>query len=86
MSDPTGLHPFWLEFSNREPACIMAPTEVDAVRDAKEMGLHVVASFPLPYPATPRLDSFTSHYWSFCYRPERCKGRLSCPNNPCCTE
>ena len=38
----------------------------------------------LPYPANPRLD-VRHECPSFCYRPNQCKGRTSCPTAPSCT-
>lgn len=38
----------------------------------------------LPYPANPRLD-VRHDCPSFCYTPNHCKGRGSCPHGPCCT-
>lgn len=82
---------WWITFANRPPACIEAETPEIATKDAEELGRDKVVSVDrLPYPAEPRLN-FWQHNTgsvcpSFCIRPERCKGKSSCPNNPSCTE
>lgn len=44
----------------------------------------------LPYPARPRLYQITLSKFgpcpSFCYSPEKCKGRSACPKSYACSE
>lgn len=60
-----------------------APIVADVRKRASKFG--TVRDFDrLPYPSDPRLD-VRSECPSFCYRPERCKGRTACPHGPSCT-
>lgn len=44
-----------------------------------------VEAYSLPYPASPYAGN--SEGWpAFCYSPETCKGRGSCPKNYACSE
>jgi hypothetical protein len=80
---------WWITFSDRGPACAGFVTKEEAGALADAAG-RVVSMEVLPYPASPRLDD--NEGWgegqcpSFCYTPDKCKGRGSCPNNPCCTD
>jgi hypothetical protein len=58
---------------------------------AKETTGHdVIRADRLPYPAPPRLRMIeygdAGVCPSFCYTPERCRGRGSCPHDIACTE
>lgn len=45
---------------------------------------------PLPYPASERIWSFDHPVYgktpSFCFKPDECCGKSSCPQNYSCTE
>lgn len=77
---------WWVKFEERKPACIEAKSEEDALARARELVPlnRVMEIDALPYPAEPRLNR-TSICPSFCWTPERCAGRTSCPRRPCCT-
>ena len=78
----------WFTFEDRGPACALADSEEEARALADAAGA-VKTVDRLPYPAQPRLDQLDG--WcegeipSFCWAPSTCKGRSSCPRNPCCT-
>jgi hypothetical protein len=46
----------------------------------------VVSMQPLPYPAEPRLVGPLSTCPAFCYQPQSCAGRTSCPRSIACSE
>ncbi|WP_417615378.1 hypothetical protein [Parasphingorhabdus sp.] len=60
----------------------------------RETGRKVVSVDRIPYPASPRLvkvyyeikPGVKEACPSFCYSPEQCKGRSSCPKNYSCCE
>ena len=82
--------PFWLTFAGRRAACMEAPTEEGARRDAAALtGHQVLTAKRIPYPAAPRLRPFEHPKHgvmpAFCFRPEQCRG-TSCPQRYACTE
>lgn len=84
-----------------EKGCVEAPeigAAVDVVR-RKFPACQIEAIDELPYPAAPRWNFYEHQFVnakgertskercpSFCYDPEGCKGRTSCPKNPSCVE
>jgi hypothetical protein len=83
---------FWITFAGRKPACVEADDKASAEDLAKRLtdGGDVRLVQTLPYPAEPRLNRVHHHQYgpspSFCYRPETCAGRTSCPQRRSCTE
>lgn len=86
---------YWLENGSKAIGCVEADSEEEAKKIAKEKtGIDATGCSRIPYPSTPRLnekvhkDSKGKEYVtpSFCYRPEQCKGRSSCPQDYACTE
>ncbi|MEY5061649.1 MAG: hypothetical protein RIS45_1570 [Planctomycetota bacterium] len=82
---------YWVHFEGRKPACITAKSEQDAMREASDLtGFVAVSAQRLPYPAEPRLNKVARGAYgptpSFCFRPEQCVGRGSCPQRYSCTE
>ena len=80
---------WWITFSDRQPACAAMVSREEAQKMGEEVG-EVIRIETLPYPASPRLDK--NDGWgdgqvpSFCYKPEKCKGRTSCPQCPSCVD
>lgn len=70
---------FWIEFDDGDKGSITAASVPEAMREAERIkGKAAKAASPLPYPANPRLNTVGAP--TFCFNPERCKGRTSCPN------
>ncbi len=78
------MTPFWIKFEGRSSACVEADNKESALAIAAEHG-KPIAGDVIPYPATPRLGE-QSKCPPFCYSPESCKGRSSCPQNYACSE
>jgi len=76
--------PYWVKFSDRKPGCIEAATKDDAMLLAEEFGKPISAEI-LPYPASPQLGP-TYGCPAFCWKPEECKGRTSCPRRFACSD
>lgn len=79
---------YWVKFKNRSSGCVEAETAEAAMEAVREF--NPVSAERLPYPANPRLVVHEHEKWgktpSFCYKPEQCKGRGSCPQRPSCVE
>lgn len=79
--------PYWVKFKGSAPGCVEAEDAESAM--AAVSHLSPVSAERIPYPAEPRLVVDKSGRYgkipSFCYRPERCAGRSSCPFAPSCT-
>ena len=88
---------YWLTFTDGSKGCCQGKNEFDAKQIAEKLtGKTVsggkykhIAAVVLPYPANPviwQLDHpVTGKCPSFCFKPEQCKGRTSCPQNYSCT-
>lgn len=80
---------WWITFADNEPACAGMSTFKEAYELGDAVG-EVVNIERLPYAASPRLDDKVG--WgegqmpSFCYTPQKCRGRGSCPNCPSCVD
>jgi len=84
---------FWMKFNGLHPAsCVEAENKESATTIAEEKtGKKVSYCEGIPYPASPRLNQYVNPVWgvpcpSFCYKPEQCVGRTSCPQRYSCTE
>jgi hypothetical protein len=89
---------FWVTFTDGSKGYCQGGSEFDAKQIAEKLtGKTVaggkykdIAAVSLPYPATPviwQLDHpVNGKCPAFCYRPEECKGRSSCPQRRACTE
>lgn len=85
------IRPWWVEFETRSPGCLEALNPAAAIALAEQLtGVTPNACHLLPYPATPRLNLAEHASYgicpAFCYSPNICKGRSSCPRGPACTE
>ena len=87
------MQAYWVKFNGRNPGCVEAKSETEAITIAKEItGNEVVSCKILPYPARPRLngkdgwDASKGECPSFCYQPEKCQGHTSCPQHYSCTD
>ncbi len=82
---------WWVRFQGRDPGCVEAETatEADAIARAITSAVPLTVR-PLPYPANPRLNkkNYPPHgpMPSFCYRPDHCAGRTSCPESRSCVD
>ena len=84
------MQAYWVEFKNGGAGCVEAENVEAAIEIAKTVkGGEVEKCSALPYPAMPRLNEYVHPKHGvcppFCYTPNECKGRMSCPRNPCCT-
>jgi hypothetical protein len=81
---------YWVQFADGRRGCMTVDPDEDPVAVAKTLGAptHIDS---LPYPAQPILRQRPNpgkygHCPDFCYSPEQCKGRTSCPKNYACSE
>lgn len=89
---------YWLTFTDGSHGCCQGDSPFDAKRIAEKLtGKTVaggkyqdIAATPLPYPAKPviwQLDHpVGGKEPDFCYTPEQCAGRTSCPKPYACSE
>lgn len=85
------MRSFWLKFKERASGCVEAKDEVEAAAIAKqETGFDATSVQSLPYPANPRINKFNDPKYgvcpSFCFKPQECCGKTSCPQRYSCTE
>ncbi len=78
------MNSYWVQFKERRALCGDAESVEAAMRGAAAIGT-VVSARVLPYPASPRFNNLVNCP-SFCYSPETCQGRSSCPKNHVCSE
>lgn len=89
---------FWVTFTDGTQGYCEGESEYDAARIAehfrpgKKVGGGPYQDFTmktLPYPASPVIwqndHPIHGKCPPFCYRPEDCAGRASCPRDPSCT-
>lgn len=92
MADQARPVPFWVTFKGHKPGCVEAPTLLEAATEAQRItnGSAVETCQRLPYPATPRLNQYVDPQHgvtpAFCYRPQECQGRTSCPQRRSCVD
>jgi hypothetical protein len=82
---------YWIKFPSKPAGCVQADDEDKAKAIAFEaMGEEPKSCQSLPYPATPRINKIEHPQWgvtpSFCFDPDRCAGKTSCPKNYSCVE
>lgn len=82
---------YWLKFEGKTSGCVEAANEEEAKQiGTNEIGAAVIECSRLPYPAEPRINH--AEYKggvvcpSFCYQPEKCKGRTCCPERHSCVD
>lgn len=92
------MNGYWLTFTDASHGYCEGATAFDAKLIAEKLtGKKVaggqykeIAAKSLPYPAKPivwQLDHpVMGKCAAFCYEPERCAGKTSCPQNPACSE
>ncbi len=85
------MQDFWITFMTGAPGCVTAENAEAAKEEAKRITGRVVATwYTLPYPAEPRLNKVEIKGYgvcpSFCFAPEKCKGRTSCPQRHSCVD
>ena len=72
------IKPYWVEFVDRNSACVEAEDIEEARQLAIDMtGATVQAIHLLRYPAHPRLNH-RSGCPTFCHQPDVCKGSGTC--------
>lgn len=76
---------FWVEFSDRPAGTIEAREVHEATKIGEGFGKVTVAN-TLPYPAEPVLFRKELTCPPFCYTPNECKRRTSCPHSYSCSE
>lgn len=79
------MNPYWVEFEDETAGTVNATSEEDALMKAAMLHGEPVKASILPYGADPRLDD-ASRGGDFCFTPEQCKGRTSCPRRYACSE
>jgi len=80
------MQPYWVEFKNHKPGTVDANDEAEAKEIASAITKdEVISASILPYGAHPRLDK-ANRGGDFCFDPEQCKGRSSCPRRYACSE
>lgn len=82
--------PWWVEFTDGTAGCCEGGTVVAARNRAACITGKTVASLEvLPYPASPVIWQHEDEYGKcppFCYTPNECKGRRSCPKPRSCDD
>lgn len=74
---------WWVSFKVGKSLCYYG-TRTDVEKRAAERGV-VLSIDTLPYPAEP-MEPPVSKCPAFCYTPNECKGRTSCPKRYACSE
>ena len=83
---------YWVNFKDHPAGYVEAANEAEAMAIAKEKtGKEPKAARRLPYPARPIIfqgpgDPQYGPCPPFCYTPEQCVGRGSCPKDYACSE
>lgn len=83
---------YWVTFDSGESLCVEAKTEKEAVSRVSNRSVKDIKC--LPYPAMPRLEPYKSfvingqeyHIPSFCWKPNECAGKYSCPQRYACND
>jgi hypothetical protein len=74
---------WWIRFSDKRGGFnSFADTKEAAQAEGDAMGA-VIEVLPLPYPSR---EGHPNGCPPFCYTPERCAGRTSCPKSYACSE
>ena len=82
----------WIRFKEGKGGFVEADSHEEALRVAREAtGRDPVSAHELPYPADPIIYQRPGTKErpacpAFCYRPEQCAGRGSCPQSYACSE
>ncbi len=82
---------FYIKLESGTTASCQGESAMDAKSIAKAItGKNVIEVWNLPYPSANCLWKHDHPVYgqtpSFCYEPEDCKGRTSCPKRYACTE
>lgn len=77
---------YWVEWVDGTSGCMEAKTQVAALEKAVAHKADVKSVMSLPYPAEPRIGEWESGCPSFCYSPNQCKGRTTCPKSYSCVD
>lgn len=86
------MNGYWLTFEKGgrgQGYCQGEDIDRAKARAEKLTGEKVIGALFLPYPATPIIWQETHEHGptpAFCYAPEDCAGRTSCPKRPSCVE
>lgn len=75
-------HPISFRGRSTSALCVEGPI---GAKMANELG-EIESISPLPYPADPRIKTGEDECPSFCFTPEMCAGRHSCPRSYACSE
>jgi hypothetical protein len=86
LSGELNMGAYWLIFPTAEAGCVEAESEGEAnIIGQKERGEPPKTIKILPYPADQRIGKRTGTP-SFCFQPDKCQGRSSCPRRISCVE
>ncbi len=90
---------YWITFADGTKGSLDRPVEMKTMSEEEAVvfastltGKVAVKAQSLPYPARPRLNAvdYSGGKYGpcppFCYTPERCAGRGSCPKDYACSE
>lgn len=90
---------WWVKFADGTKACVERPKDIEPADFQKEQVIAfasvlaakvAVDADTIPYPASPRLNEVAYGDYGpcppFCYTPDRCVGRGSCPKDYACSE
>lgn len=76
---------YWVETDNNSAGCVQADSKEQATKIAEDLQVgKATAVNVLPYPASPYWNKI--NHPSFCFQPNKCKGRSSCPRSYACSE
>lgn len=87
--------PFWVIFTDGTKACVEAEgSDAAKLKAEKVSGKTVARWYGLPYAASPVIGDRIPYRFgekdviqpTFCYKPDQCAGKGSCPQSWSCTE
>lgn len=80
--------PYWVVFEDGDKGCVELGIATGIPKNLTEIAFQkkVKSIDHIPYPAQPRLGPVKSDCPSFCFTPEQCVGRSSCPRRYACND
>lgn len=88
---PGRINSYFVRLDTGQRGTVVAVDTNDLIEQVKKLYPHsTIKSYGhIPYPASPYLidpPSYRKDIPQFCYTPEKCMGKHSCPNAPACSE
>lgn len=78
---------WWIHFTDGTKACVEAPNTKAATGKAQAAAGKTVARInSLPYPSPLVIGTRETDCPAFCYKPEECVGRSTCPRDYACND